>query len=122
MDAILLTALKILGPILVTALIGLVAQVLKKNGIDMTAAQHDFLVKVATEGINYAEEKAANQTPKGSTTSPITGSSKLALAVQHVQSTIPGTTLEVANAAIHAALPDSGAGATAVDPVSGRPA
>lgn len=104
-------ALNLLAPILVAALVGFIAQVMKKHGIEMTQAQHDYAVQVFTEASHFAEEKFAGQTGAGA--------SKLAAAIEHVQIHLPMTD-EEASRGIHAALPDSGHGATAVDPVSGR--
>lgn len=109
-----------LGSLLAAALVGLVASFMKKNGIEMTAAQHDLLTKIVNEGIDYAEEKAANA-GGGS------GTAKHAMAVAYIQAKLPDVTSVQASDAIHANLPTSGSGAGAansptVDPVSGRPA
>lgn len=119
MTEIMHTVLAYAEPLLVTMLIGLVAQWMKKNGIDMTVQQRDYFTKVVTDGIHLVEEKAAN----GSGVS--TGAAKHAAAVAYVQEKIPGTSTKDASDAIHAALPETGHGATApvlvaVDPVSGR--
>lgn len=108
------------GSLLATALVGLVASVLKKNGIELTTAQHDFLTKIVNEGIDYAEEKAAAATTPGGP-GP-SGAQKHAMAVAYIQAKLPEVTTAAASDAIHANLPDSGSGATAIDPVSGRPA
>lgn len=102
-------ALYAMGTLLATALVGLVASWAKKNGVELTAAQHDLLMKVAEDGIAYAEEKIANGT----------GGDKLEHAIGFVTDRT-GVSREEARTAIHAALPGSGQGATHdADPIPG---
>lgn len=99
------------GTLLATALVGLVLSWMKKHGIEATAAQHDFLMKLALDGIAFAEEKAAHIGEDRS---------KSELAVQFVvdrSSLAPGEAHDL----IHAALPGSGFGATAPEVAAPAP-
>lgn len=111
MDAILHSALLAIGSLLATAVLGLVAQVMKKNGIEMTAAQSDYLSKIVHEGINYAEEYVAKG--KGAPNAP---TDKLALATSYIAAKRPDLTPAEISDAVHAHLPDSAASGATYDP------
>lgn len=108
LQKVLQDALLAMGTLLATALVGLVATWAKKHGVELTQAQHDFLMQLAQEGIAYAEEKA--------TSGAIAKDAKLEAAIDYV-TTNADVSRSDAHSAIHAALPDTGKGATAPDPM-----
>lgn len=116
MDGILHSVLLGIGSLLGTALLALVASFMKKNGIEMTAAQSEFASKIVHEGIGFAEEWAAKKA------SPPPAAAKLEVATNYVTART-SLTNEQAVDAIHAHLPSSAsqAGAT-FDPTKSTPA
>lgn len=105
LTGILHTIILALGSLLAAALTAAATNFARKNGVELSAAQHDLLVKIVGEGINFAEEKVASE--------QAAPAQKHQLAVGYVQAAVPGLSHQEASDAIHAALPDSGQGATA---------
>lgn len=102
-NGILTDALHAAAVLLAGMIVAAIGSWMKKKGIEMTQAQHDFLTKVVEEGIHYAEEKVAN----GSAVAD----SKHDLARDYVVERT-GVADVVASDAIHAALPRLNLGAT----------
>ena len=101
-------------PLLTALLLGLASYGLKlfatKYKLQILSDNNDLLMKVAAQGIAYAEEKAATFVDSRV---PLNGNDKLTLAVKYITQALPKLTPDQAQNAVHAVIATiPGAGAT----------
>lgn len=104
MDAFIDEVVKIIGAALGTALIGLLVQLARKYGFDISAAKHAQLESVAQQAILMVEEKAAAAVK--AQVGKVNPAEKLNAAVSIVLERMPGVSREEAADIIHAKLPE----------------
>ncbi len=103
MDALITEVITILGAALAAAIVGLIVQVARKYGFDISAAKRTQLEHVAQQGILIMEEKSSAGVK--AQLAKLRPEEMLEGAIAYVIKKLPKETREKADEVIHAELP-----------------
>lgn len=115
MEAAIDQIVQVLGAALGVALVALAVKALQWIGITIDAEKQAKLEYYAEQGINRAEEWAAQQAKKSLGVVRVDSEEKLQIALDHVKEHVPKVAVEKALATIEAKLGDPAVAAGATD-------